>query len=64
MNKLSKTKNDRLLFGVCGGLAKYLKIDSSIIRILFVIGFFLTGSILLWIYVLLGLILPISQDDV
>jgi phage shock protein C len=57
MNKLVKTKN-RTLFGVCGGVAKFLGVDVSIIRILFVLGAIATGSILLWIYVLLALILP------
>ncbi len=57
MNKLVKTKN-RTLFGVCGGIAKFLNIDVSIIRILFVLGAIATGSILLWIYILLALILP------
>jgi phage shock protein PspC (stress-responsive transcriptional regulator) len=57
MNKLVKTKN-RTLFGVCGGVAKFLGVDVSIIRILFVLGAIATGSILLWIYILLALILP------
>jgi phage shock protein PspC (stress-responsive transcriptional regulator) len=57
MNRLVKTKN-RTLFGVCGGIAKFLGVDVSIIRILFVLGAIATGSILLWIYVLLALILP------
>lgn len=57
MNRLVKTKN-RTLFGVCGGIAKFLGVDVSIIRILFVLGAIATGSILLWIYILLALILP------
>jgi phage shock protein C len=59
-NKLVKSKN-RSLFGVCGGLAQYFGIDVSVVRILFVIGFFFTGSMLLWIYLLLALILPSEQ---
>jgi phage shock protein PspC (stress-responsive transcriptional regulator) len=57
MKSLKKSKN-RKLFGVCGGLAEYLDIDPSFIRIGFVIGSFLTGSVLFWIYILLAIILP------
>ena len=55
--KLSKGKN-KLLFGVCSGLANYLGIDMSILRILFAVGIILSGSVLLWLYILAALILP------
>lgn len=56
-NKLSKCKN-RSLFGVCCGIASFTGIDVSIVRILFILGTVFTGSILLWIYLLLALVLP------
>ncbi|NBU33525.1 PspC domain-containing protein [bacterium] len=57
MNKLAKSKN-RTLFGVCGGLAKYLNIDVSILRVIFILGTILSGSLVFWIYLLLALVLP------
>lgn len=57
MSKLVKCKN-RTIFGVCCGIANFLGVDPTIIRILFVLGAFFTGSILFWIYLILGLILP------
>lgn len=57
MGQLTKCKN-RTIFGVCCGLANFLGVDPTIIRILFVLGAFFTGSILFWIYLILGLILP------
>lgn len=57
MDKLAKCKN-RTLFGVCCGIANFIGIDISIVRILFVIGALFTGSILFWIYLILALILP------
>ena len=56
-----KSKNDRVLFGVCGGIAKTLGIDSPLIRIVFILGTIFTGSLLLWIYLLLGIVLPIDE---
>jgi|688.fasta_scaffold639555_2 phage shock protein C len=61
MNKLLKSKN-RKLFGVCGGLAAYLSVDPSIIRILFVLGTILTGSALFWIYILLAMVLSNEEE--
>lgn len=57
MNKLTKSK-DRSLFGVCGGLAKWLNLDVSLVRILFVLGAIFTGSLVFWIYILMALVLP------
>jgi phage shock protein PspC (stress-responsive transcriptional regulator) len=58
MVKLKKNKYNRVLFGVCSGIADYLNTDTALIRIIFVIGTFLTGSLLLWLYLLLAIILP------
>jgi phage shock protein PspC (stress-responsive transcriptional regulator) len=57
MNKLSKSK-DRSLFGVCGGIAKWLNLDVSLVRIFFVLGAIFTGSLVFWAYILLALLLP------
>jgi phage shock protein PspC (stress-responsive transcriptional regulator) len=57
MNKLTKSK-DRSLFGVCGGIAKWLNLDVSLVRILFVLGAIFTGSLVFWAYILLALVLP------
>ena len=61
MNRLTKSSKDKMIFGVCGGLSDWTGIDSSIIRIGFVLGSIFSGSLLFWIYLLLGIILP-TQD--
>lgn len=56
--RLYRDEADKILGGVCAGLANYLKIDSTIIRILFAIitfGGFGSGFL---IYILLWIILP------
>lgn len=58
MSSLHKCKNNGKLFGVCSGLAESLSIDVTIIRLCFVLGTIFTGSILLWVYLLLALVLP------
>lgn len=57
MASLTKCK-DRMLFGVCCGLAKALNMDVTMVRVGFVIGALFTGSILFWFYLLLALLMP------
>jgi len=58
MTKLRKNRHNKVLFGVCSGLADWLNVDTALVRLAFVVGAFLTGSLLLWIYLLLAIILP------
>jgi len=59
--KLHKSKNNKVLLGVCGGLSDSTGIDAPIIRLGFIFGTIFTGSLLFWIYLILGLVLP-SKD--
>jgi len=43
MKKFYRSKSDKMLAGVCGGLASYTKIDSTIIRITVIILVLATG---------------------
>ena len=55
--RLHRSENDKMLGGVCGGLAAYLKIDSSVVRVIFallILGFG-TGVLL---YLILWVVLP------
>lgn len=35
--KLYRSRTNRMLLGVCGGLAEYLNTDPSVIRLLFIV---------------------------
>lgn len=41
--KLHKSKTDRKISGVCGGIAEALGVDSTIIRVIWIISAFLVG---------------------
>lgn len=58
MNKrLALSKTDRIIAGVCGGLAEYFGFNATLVRILFVIAtFFGFGSPIL-IYAVLFIIM-------
>lgn len=58
MNKLYKNKKNGMIFGVCAGVSEFTGINLIAIRMLAVIGTVLTGSMVFWIYLLLGIVLP------
>ncbi len=57
--KLYRVEYDKMLTGVGGGIAEYFHIDSSIVRVLFVLSSFFYGLGAL-AYVVLAIILPIK----
>ncbi|MBN2732110.1 MAG: PspC domain-containing protein [Balneolaceae bacterium] len=65
--KLYKSRTDKKWAGVCGGLAKYFGISSTVIRVLFVITFFASSGSTLLVYIALSLALdkepPELMDD-
>lgn len=57
MKKLYKSDVDRKLCGVCGGIAEYLGIDSTIVRLLWVLLIVIFGTGIL-AYILAALVMP------
>lgn len=55
--KLYRSINERILGGVCGGIAEYFKVDPVLVRIIFIILFFGAGSGLL-AYIVAWIIVP------
>lgn len=44
IKKLYRSRNDRMIAGVCGGLGEYFGIDSTLFRLLFVVAAVFGGS--------------------
>ena len=55
--KLYRSRNQRMLAGVCGRLAEYFNVDATLIRVLFLVLAVFGGSGLV-IYVVMWLIVP------
>ena len=55
--KLYRSKTNRKLAGVCGGLAEYFNLDATLIRVLFVVLAVLGGSGIV-LYLALWIIVP------
>jgi len=59
--KLYRSNEDRWLAGVCGGIAEYFDVDSTLIRVLFILFSFVVGGGLI-IYIILWLVMPPEPD--
>ena len=55
---LTRSKSDRMIAGVCAGLADYLNIDPTVVRLLFVLGFFLAGPGIIIAYLIMAIVTP------
>jgi phage shock protein C len=58
-NQLVRSANDRMISGVCGGLARYFGIDSTIVRLVFVLAVLSGVSPL--VYLVLWIVMPEEQ---
>jgi len=56
--KIYRSRDDRMLAGVCGGLAKYFHIDSSIVRLAWVLASLASIGLGILVYILLVIIFP------
>lgn len=54
--RLTKS-NDRMIWGVCGGLAEYFNVDPTIVRLLFVL-FGLAGGPGVLVYIVMAVVMP------
>ena len=60
--KLYRSRTDKMIAGVCGGLGKYLGVDPTLIRLAFVLLLlFGIGSGLL-VYLIMMLIVPLESE--
>ena len=57
MKRLHKSRNDRVLAGVCGGIAEFFGIDPTIVRVTTAV-LVLFGGLSLWVYIIAAFIVP------
>ena len=60
-NKLCRAAFDKKIFGVCGGIAHYLGVDSTMVRLVTVLLVFFAG-LSLWAYIIAALIMPETSE--
>lgn len=60
--RLYKSRSNRMICGVCGGIAEYLKLDPTVIRLLFALFSFFGGSGIV-VYIIAAIIIPEEPID-
>jgi phage shock protein C len=58
MKKLYRSRRDKKLFGLCGGLAEMLNVDATLLRILLIVITVFSSGALILVYILAGLVVP------
>jgi len=61
--KLYRSRTDRKIWGVCGGLATYFDIDSTIVRVIAIV-LLLFGTLGFWTYIIMALVVPLESSEV
>lgn len=62
MKKLVKSSSNRYICGVCGGIADYLNVDPTIIRLAWVLFCFLGGSGII-AYIIAAIVMPEADEN-
>lgn len=61
--RLYRSSDDRILAGVAGGVAAYFDVDPVIVRIIWFLSIFFTGSLTFWAYLIMIIVVPLEPSD-
>lgn len=59
--RLFRSYDNKMLGGICGGLAEYFDVDPSVMRILAVISLFISGGMTILVYIVAWVIIPLNE---
>jgi phage shock protein C len=62
--QLLRSTSNRMIAGVCAGIGEYANMDPTIVRLLAVLLFFLTGPGMIVAYIIMALIIPEASASV
>ena len=57
--RLERSTVNKVVAGVCGGIAEYLQVDPTLVRVFFVVGTIVTGGLGLLAYIVLIVLMPL-----
>jgi len=60
--KLTRSRDDKWIAGICGGIAEHTGIDATLIRVILVIATILGAGSLIVIYLICWVIIPTTPD--
>jgi phage shock protein PspC (stress-responsive transcriptional regulator) len=57
--RFERSATNKVIAGVCGGIAEYLQVDPTLVRVFFAVGSILTGGLGVLVYVVLVVLMPL-----
>lgn len=57
-NRLYRSRSERMVAGVAGGIADYAEVDPTIVRLIWVAALLTTGPLALLLYLLCAIVIP------
>lgn len=57
-DRLYRSRDERMFAGVAGGVAERFDLDPSLVRVVWIILAFLSGSLFFWLYVVMAIVVP------
>ncbi len=62
-HRIFRSRSERMIAGVAGGLATHLDIDPTVLRLAWAVAFLATGPIAWLLYIICALVIP-SEPEV
>jgi phage shock protein C len=60
MERLFRSRSDRKILGVCGGLGTYFDIDPTVLRLAFVVAVLASGGFMILPYLIMAVVVPLE----
>ncbi|HEX5828435.1 MAG TPA: PspC domain-containing protein, partial [Candidatus Limnocylindrales bacterium] len=57
---LYRSRSERAIAGIAGGMAEYLEVDPTVVRILWILAGIVTGGAILILYIILAFVIPLN----
>lgn len=61
LKRLYRSTTDKMVAGICGGLGDYFNVDSTLIRLAFVVLLFMSWFTFILVYLIAALIIPLDR---
>jgi len=62
--KIVRSEKDRVIFGICGGIAEYMDVSSFWVRVIFIVLQFTVAPIMILLYIVARFLMPAAMPDV
>ncbi len=60
--KLYRSRTNRMVAGVCGGLGDFANVDPTIVRLLFILGTIFSAGTLAVVYIAMMIVVPEAPE--